>query len=707
MFVFVFHVVYRPGAVGIAADLFAPEDVRHEILTLETRQIRRHDIIVNLSKQLLLFADRQIGLEDDRCVNGIVCEMHIHLPDPLLSVPNQIDLGGLSPNKARKFEACLHVDLPGMSSRSYRRRRHKSRTDDAKIRLSPPEILPRFVQCPSAGQDFLLETPKNRFTLNKRHFFHRERKLMHSIYARSRRTSLLLALLVPASLIAGASGKGGDLSDPKEAAHKFIITERDHSDVMTNLEYLSDMIGPRLTGSTRLKRANDWTAEKMKEYGLENVHLESYTIPRGWERGAVEMKIVENGLSVEAAQTAWTPGTHGKVTGPVILFNPRTEADLAAYKGKLKNAILLSSDTSTNPKLPDVKEITPIPAFAPDDPGTHREDKTFLGTDSPTPAQSPAGQAPSQPPPGGRRQGAGPQSLAFRKARNEFLKKEGAAVLLQDSGKPHDLLNMTGSWTSAQSIPSLFVSHEHIAMLQRMLKRGNPIHVEVNITSKFVEGPIIVYNTVGEIKGSEKPDEVVLLGAHLDSWDLGTGSTDNGTGSMAVLEAARIIKMLGVAPKRTMRFVLFTGEEEGLMGSKAYVEAHKSEMPNFDVVFIHDTGTGRVKGAWLQGRAEDRAMLAEQFDMLKSLKLLTDEPNLLPNKMNGTDHASFDDAGVPAFAFNQDPAEYSLTHHSQSDTFDKVRADDLKQGVCALAIFGYTAAQSPERYPRSTGASTP
>ncbi len=505
---------------------------------------------------------------------------------------------------------------------------------------------------------------------------------MFTLHGRSGRAGLLLTLLLPlvASTFAGAGVKDGDLKDPKEAAQKFIATERTNSDVMTNLEYLSDMIGPRLTGSDRLKRANDWTAEKMKAYGLENVHLEPYTIPRGWERGKVEMTIVENGLPVEAAQMAWTPGTPGKITGPVVVFNPRTEADLEGYRGKLKNAILLSSDVSVEPSLPDAKPVTPIPGLS--------------VPDEAKPAPARGGQS------GNRRPANMQKMLAFRKARNEFLQREGAAVVLQDSGKPHALLNMTGSWTSNTALPTLFVSHEYIAMMQRMLKRGNPVHVSVEVTSKFVEGPVTVYNTVGEIQGSEKPEEIVLLGAHLDSWDLGTGSTDNGTGSMAVLEAARLIKSLGVAPKRTMRFVLFTGEEEGLMGSKAYVEAHQSEMVNFNVVFIHDTGTGRVKGAWLQDRAEDRAMLEGQFGMLKDLKLLTDELTLLPGKMNGTDHASFDNAGVPAFAFHQDPAEYSLTHHSQSDTFDKVRADDLKQGACALAIMGYTAAQSADRYPR-------
>ena len=499
------------------------------------------------------------------------------------------------------------------------------------------------------------------------------------------RTSV--ALLFGVTLIGSAShGSGQDAENPLDAVdHRIIAYERDDSEVMANLAYLSDMIGPRLTGSDRLKRANDWTAEKMKEYGLENVHLEPYTIPRGWERGPVEARILEpNGLPVAAAQMAWNIGTHGAVRGPVVLFSPQTEADLAAMKGKLKGAIVLNAPPVADPAaggalaLPDAKPLPPIPAFAVPPPPAHPAE----------PATRP------QPPFDFRK------FMEFRKKADAFMQKEGVAAILRDSGKPHDLLNMTGSWEFMPSMPTLFVAHEHVAMLQRLLARKIPVTMEVKAESRFIKGPITVYNTVGEIKGNEKPDEVVLLGAHLDSWDLGTGSTDNGTGSMAVLEAARLIKHSGVAPKRTIRFVLFTGEEEGLIGSKAYVEAHKAEMPKFNVVFVHDTGTGRVKGLWLQDRAEAKPVLDQQFGLLNGLGLLTDPVNLLPGKMNGTDHASFDDAGVPAFAFNQDGAEYGLTHHSQSDTFDKVRQDDLKQGAVVLAILGLHAAEMPERYPR-------
>jgi len=501
-------------------------------------------------------------------------------------------------------------------------------------------------------------------------------------------TTCVLAALLPlgfSSITVPANAQAD-----REVLQKMIAYERDSSDVVDNLEYLSDMIGPRLTGSTKLKMANDWTAEKMRGYGLDNVHLEAYTIPEGWERGSVEARITSpTNLPISAAQMAWTGPTHGKVTGQIVVFAPQTEADFAAFEGKLKNAIILPSATAgPNPSptgmmaWPGAPTLPPIPAFA------------GAGKEPVKAAQS----APSTPGPPGA---ADLQKLlAFRKKLNEFMIKEGVLAVLRDSGKPHQLLNMTGSWNQASPIPTLFVTHEHIALLQRLLKRNQPVILELNVKSRFVKGPITVFNTVGEIKGSEKPNEVVLLGGHLDSWDLGTGSTDNGTGSMAALEAAKLIKSSGVAPKRTIRFIMFTGEEEGLMGSKAYVAAHKAEMDNFDVVYVHDTGTGRVKGLWLQNRAEDKPMIDTQFALLKDLGLLTDEPNILPNKMNGTDHASFDDAGVPAFAFNQDGAEYGLTHHSQSDTFDKVRPDDLKQGACVLAVLGLNAAQMPERFVR-------
>lgn len=475
-------------------------------------------------------------------------------------------------------------------------------------------------------------------------------------------------------------------SDSQSIFHKIIDIERNHSDVMTNLEYLSDSIGPRLTGSDRLKRANEWTAEKMRQYGLENVHLESYTIPRGWERGTISARLLEpNGLPVSLEQAAWTEGTNGKLNGPVVIVAADAEEDLAAYKGKLHGAwvITISKNSPADGQgalpLPDQKPAKPIPAIS-----------------APVAVAKPAGGFMGMP-----RNFDYKKYMAFREKLTALMDSEGVLGTLRDAGKPYSLLNMTGSWDTKNPRPSFFISHEHTAMIMRLQKRGQPVSLEIESTAKLIEGPITVYNTVGEIRGSEKPSEIVALGGHLDSWDLGTGSTDNGTGAMAVLEAAHALKAVDAHPKRTIRFFQFSGEEEGLHGSEAYVAAHKAEMKDYDVVYVHDTGTGRVKGLWLQERKECLPWLKQQFGLLGGLGLLTDKPNLMPGKMNGTDHASFDDAGVPAFAFNQDDANYGLNHHSQSDTFDKVRPDDLKQGAAVLAILAYDASQKAAKFPRT------
>jgi hypothetical protein len=294
--------------------------------------------------------------------------------------------------------------------------------------------------------------------------------------------------------------------------------------------------------------------------------------------------------------------------------------------------------------------------------------------------------------------------MAFRRELTEFLRHEGAAVLLMDAAKPHGLLTMTGNWrgddrvSGGEPLPSLFVAHEHYALLYRLAGRPEPARTraEVEISNTFVPGPIPVYNTVGEIRGTEKPDEFVVLGAHLDSWDLGQGTTDNGTGSSVVLEAARILVKSGVRPKRTIRFILFTGEEQGLHGSRAYVKQHEDEMARTSMALVHDTGTGRVVGIGLQGRAAVKPVLEKELASLKELGVT--EIDL--RGMGGSDHASFERAGVPGFAVRQDPAEYRFSHHSQSDTLDKAREPDLVQGAQVMAVTAVRVANLPQLLPR-------
>ena len=232
-------------------------------------------------------------------------------------------------------------------------------------------------------------------------------------------------------------------------------------------------------------------------------------------------------------------------------------------------------------------------------------------------------------------------------------------------------------------------------MIFRLLKQG-PVQIEIEMTNLFSEKPMEVFNSVAEIRGSEKPDEVVILGAHLDSWDLGTGATDNGTGSMVVLEAARALAKLNLRPKRTIRFVLFSGEEEGLVGSEKYVEAHKNELEKISAVLVHDSGTGRVMTLGLHDNYQDRELVDKVLAPLGELQLL--EPRMV--RTFGTDHASFDEVGVPGFFCIQDGAEYSLTHHSQSDTFDKAWKDGLIQGAQVLAAWAYNTAELPVMLPR-------
>jgi carboxypeptidase Q len=446
---------------------------------------------------------------------------------------------------------------------------------------------------------------------------------------------------------------------------------QEHSEAMENLEHLSDNIGPRLTGSAELKQANEWTAEMFRKYGLTNVHLEPWTIAHSWTRGTARARITkpaEHPLTIAAA--GWSPSTAGTVRGPVVYFDAKKKEEFEKFHGKLKGAIVIYQEPASlsPPKSEDSKSEILRAMQAP---------PPLKGVPEPSPFAA---------------------LIEAARARTAFFKQEGVAVVLRDSNKPHALLNMTGiggEKFDMGAVPTAFVTGEGYRMIFRMLKHG-PVELEVDMTNSFSEKPVEVYNTVAEIRGIEKPDEVVMLGAHLDSWDLGTGSTDNGTGSMAVLEAARALAKLQLKPKRTIRFVLFTGEEEGLVGSVKYVEAHKTELDKISGILVHDTGTGRVLTLGLHDNYQDREIVDQEIAPLHELKLL--EPSM--QRSFGTDHASFDDVGVPGFWAVQDGAEYSKTHHSQSDTFDKVWKDELNQGAQMLAAWAYNTAQLPGMLPR-------
>jgi carboxypeptidase Q len=493
---------------------------------------------------------------------------------------------------------------------------------------------------------------------------------------RLRRLSVLVCgvALVLVAERGGLAGTAGEEKSPFAAADAQILSEiNEHSEAAANLEYLSDSIGARLTGSPQLKQANDWTRDMFAKYGAANAHLEGWTIEHSWTRGTASARIVsptEHALTIAAA--GWSPSTPGAITGPAVYFDAKEKKDFARFHGKLRGAIVIYQEPASlsPPKPEDPHALVSRPM--------------------------------QQPPP---RMGEPPVEdpytavLKASRERTEFWKQEGVAAVLRDSNKPQGLLNMTDVSLERYDIgpiPTAFVTGEGYRTIFRMLDRKLPVQVQIEMTNTIGTKPMEVYNTVAEIRGSEKPDEVVIIGAHLDSWDLGTGSTDNGTGSMAVLEAARALAKLNLKPKRTIRFVLFSGEEEGLYGSQEYVKAHKNDLENISAVLVHDTGTGRVLTLGLHDNYQDRELVDQVLAPLGELKLL--EPRMA--RSFGTDHLSFDEVGVPGFFCIQDRAEYSLTHHSQSDTFDKVWKDGLNQGAQVLAAWAYNTAELPTMLPR-------
>ena len=484
-----------------------------------------------------------------------------------------------------------------------------------------------------------------------------------------------------------------------------IIDEvKTRSEIMKNLGYLSDVIGPRLTGSPSLEKANNWAAELMKGYGLENVRLEPWEIPVGWQRGTATMTLLEPnaGRNLLVASRGWTPGTKGKVTGSVVYVEIKTKADIEKYKGKLKGAVVMRTPPSNVAPISDL-------SYGPGGVGPKKDAPKADDKKAEDKKDQPKKDAPKvEEPKKDLPRMTFTEMAALRREIDEMLRSEGVVAVIGDAGKPHGLLVTTGGWregdraTPQEPLPSLFMAHEHYALLHRLAtaKDGTNPKVELEVTNTFIPGPIQVFNTVGEIVGSEKPDEIVVVGAHLDSWDLGTGTTDNGTGSTITLETARTLAKLakeGNRPKRTIRFVLFTGEEQGLYGSRRYCEKHKAEMAKHSVALVHDTGTGKVLGFGLQGREAVRKVIEPQLD---SLKLIEGWRGLDLGSLNGTDHQSFEAVGVPGFACRQDMDEYRLTHHTQSDTFDKAKEPNLIQGAAIIAVTAKRIADLPDLLPR-------
>ena len=469
---------------------------------------------------------------------------------------------------------------------------------------------------------------------------------------------------------AGAAVAAAQFTPPARAADSVIArmieegTQRSHVDA--DLEYLTDVIGPRLTGSAGMRRANEWTQQKFREYGADRAELETWKFGVGWTRGPMTLRMTApQQRELLGVSWAWAPGTDGPLAGDVVFMDARTEADWdRRFAGKLRGKWVMVGPAYPNANPDGV-------------PMTHA-DSSHL--DSLRKANQPRTDEERQ----------------FARYRETFLWHENLAGLIRDGGKEFALLTMSGSPIAISPHPQIVISNEDYSQFQRLARRGERVAIEADVKNTFTRDELTQYNTVAEIRGSDKPDEVVLLGAHLDSWDLATGGTDNGTGSIAVLEAARILKAAGVRPSRTIRFVLFSGEEEGLLGSQAYVESHASEMARIQAVLVLDNGTGRITGVGLQGRDELRDLWTSMFAPLSDLGPLVARPEM----KTGTDHLSFQAQGVPAFNYDQVTRGYNHTHHSQVDDYDHVVPADVAQAATVMAVNAWQLANMPQLLPR-------
>lgn len=479
---------------------------------------------------------------------------------------------------------------------------------------------------------------------------------------------LVLAILLCQSLVIAQTATPARSADDKksyksameDADQKIVAEVKAHSELMKNLEYLTTQIGPRLTGSKQMQQASDWTLSRFKSYGIDS-HLETTEVPHAYYRGVDSAQILTPmSRQVPIHALGWSKATAGEISANVVSVKIDSENDIAKYKGKLKGAIVLMGK----------------PAEIPTTEAENAYDAVIT------------------PPKGVSQEGAG--GFRRRMATMRMIGEESPAVVIIDSGKTDNLFNM-GSLSRYQpsDIPLAFVAHEDYSLLTRLAEAGL-VTMKVNLTGTFSPDPVPASITVGEIKGSQFPDERVVIGGHLDSWDLGQGALDNGTGSMAVLEAARTLKTLGWKPKRTITFILFTGEEQGGVGAELFMKNHEAEIPKMDAALVHDTGTGRVFSIALEDLYETAPLMGEIYTPLHEV---FDLQPMSTRNFGSSDHESFLRAGVPAYFCVQNPAHYREAHHSQTDTFDKVIPDEINEGAALLAAWAWNVSEMPQALP--------
>jgi carboxypeptidase Q len=458
------------------------------------------------------------------------------------------------------------------------------------------------------------------------------------------------------------------LADPSHIA-ALIDEGTQRSRVEQDFRYLADVIGPRLTGSPAMRRANDWVAQKLLEYGADSVVLEPWPFGVSWERGALSARLIApHTRRIEGASWAWAPGTNGPVAGDVIFVDARTKVSFdRRFAGKLRGVwvMLERPYPRVNPWAATPRDSARVDSL-----------RRVM-----------------------RRQVTA-EEREFLSRQAELLAAEGIAGEIIDGAKDFGLLTMSGSPDQISSYPQLVIGNQSYTELHRLLADGQRPRVEVTMTNVFGRDTLVQWNTIGEIRGREQPDEVVLIGAHLDSWDLGSGATDNAAGSIAVLEAARILgalKARGIRPRRTIRFALFTGEEQGLYGSQYYVLRHAAELSRHQAMLVLDNGTGRIVALPLQGRDELRDLWTGMLRPLAAIGPIT----VRSGTKGGTDHLPFLRVGVPSFNYDQMSRGYDYTHHSQADVFDHAVPSDIMQAATVMAVNAFQLANLDRLLPRS------
>jgi hypothetical protein len=500
------------------------------------------------------------------------------------------------------------------------------------------------------------------------------------------RRTLCASLLAPA-LALSASSAGAQVV--QEAVDLTVIERiRDEGLNRSQIEelggYLTDVIGPRLTGSPGMMRANEWTAETLRGWGLENVTIEAWgEFGRGWELESFSGRMVEPYVDLlNAIPVAWTGGTRGTSKGYAMIVEAESTADLEPYRGKLKGAWVLTRE-------PKVIE----PEWEPRPLRTSLEELL-------EPALQPARAA--DPAARQRRMEQWRRMRAMRDSIASFLQDEGIAGILSPSSRTYGILRVWGNGAGRDPqnpipAPELVVGHEQYGQIYRNLERGIPVRLEVNIKTKFFDDDTKSYNTLADIPGTDLADEYVILGAHLDSWYSGTGATDDAAGTIVMMEAVRILKELGLQPRRTIRIALWSGEEQGLLGSRNWVENHEELWPQISAYVNVDNGTGRIRGIWDQSNEAAGHVFEQLLWPFVDLGVVA----VRHGNTGGTDHLSFDRYGIPGFNFIQDPIEYSTrTHHTWADRYERLVIDDLKQAAVVVAATVYHLAMRDEMMPR-------